>query len=355
MGAGADADAGVVESPVRFRQRDARDLQADVVVVNGAPEHLPGGDVDADAGIAVRRVVRQQHVRAGRDAYVAVVEGGVHVQHRLIGRVRTHAADADPRAGAVHDVVADGRSRARHDDAVAVRLVVHRVERDHGSCTVRTDAGAAVHRHVVERDLGVVVARVEPDADAAVAENAVVADRHVVAAGTGVGVHPVHTARDRQVVDREPVGVHQLEHVAARGRVGAVQDRLAARDGRALDQDRHAGGARVLVGHDDVRRERVDARVDEDHVAGLQVVGLQDAADRGLGIGRRKTAVGGVAVGGRRVLVVGVRDVGVVHVVGADRRRDLERPVAVVRQGHVVRARHAHAVVRVRRCQRPVD
>ena len=325
-----DANTAVVEGAVAFGQRRARDTKADAVVIDRVVEHTAVADVDPEAGVSVGRVVLHQDVRAGDEAGRGVVERRVAFNNRLAARV--HAADADAGAGAVGDVVRHGGGRAADRDAGPARLVVDGVEGDGRTRAVAVDAGRAVHRHVVARDDRVVVAGPDPDAGAAVIENAVVADNDVVAVGEIRRVNAVDAARHGHVVDRHVVGVLQLDHVAARGRVGAVQDRLGAEAQQVqgpLNRHGHRGRAGVGAFDQDITEQRVGAGVKKDRVVGVDVVRRQQGADAGHGLVGVFAAVP-IVTERQRVLVE--RGVRVVHVVVRPVVGDQERLVGGVRR-----------------------
>ena len=104
--------------------------------------------------------------------------------------------------------------------------------------------------------------------------------------------------------------------------------------------------ARVLGGDDDVRRQRVAARVDLDHVSRRQLVGLEHARIDALGVaGERPSLASSPAA---VVQSPSAKDA-VVDVVGPDGRDDGERGVAGVATGASGRSRDADDVVVGRR------
>ncbi len=329
----------------------ARDAVVDVDAVAAvAPAQVAHGlraVVHADAVVAVgpRLVALHQHPAVVAVDAVAVVERTVALHQRDVGSVvaavvdldavaavtvdrvvqhaRAHAVDVDAIAAVAEDFVAfDQRVRAR-DEHAPRRVVPH--------------PRAADHREVV--------ARAQRDAAVRVAPHPAVHDAQPVAILATGRVHAVIPARQPQPLQRHIVRTLQLDDVGTGVGVAAVEGGLAI----AGALDRHPG---VLHRDDDVGPQAVQAGVDQHDVAGLQIVGVQDRAQRGLGLVGRQAVVGVVARRRGEFVALGAA---VVDVVETDRRDDGERAVRAVRHRRRVDGGDADLVVGADGIQRRVD
>ena len=250
---------------------DARGVAPHQVVV-----HPHAAVVRRDAGVlAPDFVVTDLGLVVALDARArAVVEHPVARHHRPVGMALVHAR-VQPVAVGIHRVVEHARTRPAgfHRPAAVARNLValdQRVRPRHVHPTL------AVVFDQVPADNQEVVRRLQVDATVRVVPDSAVHHRQTVAVLVAGRVNAVHAAGDLQAVERDVVRPLELEHHRTRVGVAAVEHGVVGL-GTA---DRCA----AVVGLDeDVGAQRVAPGVDQHHIARLQVVGIEDAADRRLG------------------------------------------------------------------------
>src|SRR5262249_23939488 len=144
----------------------------------------------------------------------------------------------------------------------------------------------------VKRAVGnrsVIVGGLQAHAGVPVAEGDDAAEGDVVAVGVGARVQAVLAARQLHIFESHAIGIVQLDDVTAGGCVAAIEQGAAR--GMSLVVKTLDANARVAGADDQVGGQVVGAVVHTNDIAGTQIIGVQNSADRGLGCRRREAVV----------------------------------------------------------------